>query len=287
MKKKQKPKKENGERWLLTYSDLITLLMILFILLYSMSSVNEVKYEQLSQSLKDSLGSGAGFLTGTDSVLPGEGTSVVDLGNGTSNNVTPQNTVAPTQLTDTPKATDTTEDNSVTQGAGQVSGGIDNQQDMQNFENDITNILKQMDSGVSASTTLTESGLTITFANDVFFDSGQDTLKAGMKQGLKELAKLLNRIDNSIIIEGHTDNVPINSSTSKFASNWQLSAARAANVAQFLVDKEKMDGTRIAAIGYGEFRPVVSNNTNAGKSKNRRVDIIILYNNQAGLQYNY
>jgi chemotaxis protein MotB len=98
-----------------------------------------------------------------------------------------------------------------------------------------------------------------------------------MKKGLNSLAKLLNKIDNSIIIEGHTDNVPVGANN-KYASNWLLSAARAANVAQYLAVNEKIDGARIAAVGYGEYRPVASNGSEKGRSQNRRVDIIIRYN---------
>jgi chemotaxis protein MotB len=118
----------------------------------------------------------------------------------------------------------------------------------------------------------------ITFSNDVFFDSGDDTLKGDMKKGLDKLSVLLNRIDNTIVVEGHTDNIPMNKSSSKFASNWQLSAARAANVVEYLVDNCKIDGTRISAVGYGEFHPKDTNQTEKGRSKNRRIDVVILYN---------
>jgi chemotaxis protein MotB len=138
-----------------------------------------------------------------------------------------------------------------------------------------------MNLGVSVNTLVEERGLTITFKNDVFFDSGQDALKKEMKEGLNKIALLINKVDNPIVIEGHTDNVPI-SSKHDFASNWQLSAARDANVAQYLVEQGKVDGGRISAIGYGEYRPVASNQTSEGRSKNRRVDIIILYHNDIG-----
>jgi len=286
MKKKLKPKKENGERWLLTYADLITLLMILFILLYAMSTVDQEKYNELSTAMSDSMGEGAGIFKGTDSILPEGGhDSVVDLGNGTVNSPSdsiPDVTEAPSDLTKTPEATNAPQGSEETQGSGEISGKIDTEQDMKNFESYINDILKDMNIGVSAGTTIVESGLIISFANDVFFDSGQDKLKADMKKGLSEIAKLLNQIDNAIVIEGHTDNVPI-SANNKYTSNWQLSAVRAANVAQYLVENEKVDGIRITAAGYGEYHPVASNDTIKGKSKNRRVDITILYDKDTGL----
>ena len=84
----------------------------------------------------------------------------------------------------------------------------------------------------------------------------------------------MNEIDNQIIIEGHTDNVPIN--TYMFASNWELSTARAVVVTRFLVESAEVNPTRISAQGYGEFRPIALNDNAENKAKNRRVNILIL-----------
>ena len=262
MKLKQKQKKENSERWLLTYADLITLLLALFILLFAISNVDKEKYDELSASLSSSMGGGAGVLEGSNGVLESKGDSVVDLP-----------TKAPTA---TPKPTKGA--SKTGKGDGEIAESITTQQDMKKFEQYINTILKDAGIESSTSTSMVDTGLVISFTNDVFFDSGQDELKLEMKKGLSEIATMLNKIDNSIVIEGHTDNVPI-VQNSVFPSNWQLSAARAANVAQYLVDHEKVDGSRISAVGYGEYRPVASNNTMAGRSKNRRVDLIVLYDN--------
>lgn len=280
MKKAKKQKKENSERWLLTYSDLITLLMILFILLFAMSNVSQDKYEVLSESLSESLGEGAGIFKGSDSVLPeGGGDIIVDIGVKNNDEQEPKPTASATATEEptpevTKAATDTTNDMT------EFSGSLSDTDDMKKFDEYLKNILEDMDIGEYASTTLSDNGLKISFANDVFFDSGKDILKQEMKQGLAEIALLLNKIDNDITIEGHTDNIPI-SKNNQFTSNWQLSAARAANVAQYLWEKEGVEGSRITAAGFGEFRPVTSNNTKEGRSKNRRVDIIILYNSVA------
>ncbi len=298
MKAKPKQKKENSERWLLTYSDLITLLMILFILLFAMSNVDKEKYAQLSESLGSSMGQGAGIFSGSDGVIEdGGGDNIVDIGTpkGEGDGKNDGNIT----VSEAPSATPEPNDNEVSttpvptkqpESGGlkdmqDIGGSLDSQSDMKNLENYVNDILKDMGVGMSASTRLTESGLMISFNNDVFFDSGQDVLKEGMKSGLNDIAKLLNKIDNSIIIEGHTDNVPVGKGN-KYVSNWQLSAARAANVANYLVEQEKVDGSRISAIGYGEYRPIASNDTKEGRNQNRRVDIIILYNSQSELNYN-
>lgn len=278
-KKQKKQKKENSERWLLTYSDLITLLMILFILLFAMSNVNQEKYEALSDSLSASMGEGAGIFSGTDSVLQeGDGDAVVDLGMEGDDEQKQETTTSPsTTEVPTPTMTQTPSNEK-----DDLSGKLSSTEDMKKLDKSLKNVLESMDIGEYASTALTNSGLKISFANDVFFDSGKDNLKPEMKEGLGEIALLLNKIDNAITIEGHTDNVPI-SRMNEYTSNWQLSAARAANVAQYLCDKERIDGSRVMAAGFGEYRPVASNETKEGRSMNRRVDIIILYdsvNNQ-------
>lgn len=267
MKMKPKPKKENSERWLLTYSDLITLLVALFILMYAMSSVDKEKYEQLSQSLNESMGQGASVIDGSGAstgVLPEDGNSVVDV------KTTPKPTSAPRKNTDTDTDTETT---------GDLSGNLSTEKEMQNLEAYVDNILKDLNIRSSVDTSIEERGLTITFKNDVFFDSGSDQLKDEMQKSLNQISTLLNRVDNSIVVEGHTDNVPIGANN-KYASNWQLSAARAANVAQYLVEEDEVIGTRLSAVGYGEFRPITSNDTAKGRSQNRRVDIVILYGAQ-------
>jgi chemotaxis protein MotB len=274
MNMKQKPKKDNSERWLLTYSDLITLLMILFILLFAISNVNQEKYDKLSESLSNSMGKGTGGSEG--GIFPeGSSNTPFDLGGtGDQNNQDNQAAAEPTKEPEATAAPDRPEED---RGASEFDGSLKTEQDMIDFESYVDQILIDLSMDVATGTAMMDRGLAITFKNDVFFDSGQDTLKEPMQRGLTQIAKLLNKVDNNIIIEGYTDNVPI-SPRNKFASNWQLSAARAANVAQYLEEEENVDGERISAVGYGEHHPVASNDTAEGRSQNRRVDIIILYN---------
>lgn len=260
MQKQKKPKKENSERWLLTYSDLITLLMIFFILLYTMSNVNQSKYEKLAKSLSESLGNGtsASVLDGTAGVLSGSG--------GTSQN-TKAKTVTPKP---TPKGSTST-------ASGKVSGYIKTKSDMENLQTYINKVLTDLKMSDYVNTEVKEYGLVTTFSNDVIFDSGDDRLKPEMISGLKKLAPLLRSISNTIVVEGYTDNLPITKS-SNFSSNWQLSSARAANVVEYLVDHCDIDGSRISSVGYSKYHPKASNSTAAGRAKNRRIEIVILYN---------
>ncbi len=121
-----------------------------------------------------------------------------------------------------------------------------------------------------------EKGLVITFVADVLFDSGKAKLKTETYPTLDKVARVLqeNVPDLSIGIEGHTDNQPIHHSGWK--DNWELSTARALSVLRYLVDQKSISPERVSAIGYGEFRPVSTNATAAGRKMNRRVEIVIL-----------
>lgn len=122
----------------------------------------------------------------------------------------------------------------------------------------------------------TSRGLIITMTNDVLFDSGKAKLKKSAQVVLKKIASVLKEAvpDRSVGVEGHTDNMPIKHSGWK--SNWELSVARATSVLHYLVDECGVEPYRLAAIGYGEYRPIESNDTKEGRSRNRRVEIIIL-----------
>lgn len=121
-----------------------------------------------------------------------------------------------------------------------------------------------------------DRGLVITFVAEVLFDSGKDKLRLEALEKLNKVSGVLNTTvkDLSIGIEGHTDNIPIKYSSWK--SNWELSTARAVSVLHYLIDKQGLSPQRLSATGYGEYRPVASNDTPEGRQENRRVEIVIL-----------
>ncbi len=132
----------------------------------------------------------------------------------------------------------------------------------------------ELESG-DMSLSMQERGLVVTVLDRVLFDSGKADLKESSKDGLDKVAGILNgKVRRHMVyVEGHTDNVPIRKSS--WRSNWELSTARATEVIHYFVDEASLDPKRIAATGYGEFHPVASNSTESGKSKNRRVEIVI------------
>jgi len=118
-------------------------------------------------------------------------------------------------------------------------------------------------------------GLVVTILNNILFDSGKSVLKNTAKQTLSTIGNEINRLDDRqiVYVEGHTDSDPIK--RSNFRSNWELSTARATEVIHYLMEGVKVSPKRLAAVGYGEHRPVATNKTAQGKGKNRRVEIII------------
>ena len=136
----------------------------------------------------------------------------------------------------------------------------------------------------SVSTTIEERGLVISFNDSIFFDSAKADIKENMKTKLVALSEILNKIDNYVRVEGHTDNIPIKNEF--YNSNWQLSSIRASNVVEFLIEYGSVSPDRLSAVGYGEYRPISDNNTEEGRAKNRRVDILILNNKYDNIENN-
>ncbi|WP_147566772.1 OmpA/MotB family protein [Clostridium tyrobutyricum] len=239
MKKRKKGKEPDGMRWMLTYSDLITLLMIFFIVMYSMSQVDQNKYKQLSQSLKVAMGGGKTII-------------------GTENAPSVKDNV---NQIDIPERDD-----------GQTTSQTE-QQKFQNLKKEVDQYLSKNGMSKSVSTSVDQRGLVVSINDTLFFDTGKADIKPNIKNKLIGIGKIVNQLGSAIRIEGHTDNVPI--SNGIYKSNWQLSSVRAANVTQFLQDKVGISPEKLTSVGYGQYRAITDNSTDVNKAKNRRVDIII------------
>ncbi|MHB8125594.1 MAG: flagellar motor protein MotB [Desulfitobacteriaceae bacterium] len=250
-KKVVEAEKENGERWLLTYADLITLLMIFFVVLYSMSNVDAMKFRAVADSLNKALGGGTPAKIEISTELTGPG-------------VIPQYAKKPAS-----DSTETTPDK-------KTGSGNANQENMT-----IDEIKKNLDKYAAENSIQTklissieERGLVISIKDTLLFDSGSAVITPKALEILNKICKVLSIAGNYIKIEGHTDNVPIN--TFQFPSNWELSVIRATNVLQRMAGEGGITPDRLSAIGYGEYRPIDSNTNDSGRAKNRRVDLVIL-----------
>ncbi len=265
---------ESEERWLLTYADMITLLMALFMVLFSISSVNISKYQTLQQSLK------AAF---SGNILPG-GKAIAQQGSTENASHVPATfelqAIEPVATEGSSSLQNSTAQSA--QGSQSAQGAAAGQQpEAQREESEFAQIKRELDAyaaahgfGKSVQTSIEQRGLVIkVLTDDLLFPSGQATLDSQSYALLGEIAQLLN-IDEThpIGVEGNTDNVPIHSS--QFASNWELSTARASSVVEFLAE-HGVAASRLTATGNSDQQPADSNATAAGRARNRRVEIVM------------
>ncbi|GAB6167693.1 OmpA family protein [Clostridium carnis] len=243
-RKKKQYEESKGDEWLATYADCITLLLTFFILLYSMSSVDNQKIKKLAQAFQLSMGGESG-----DSLMQ------YDLYNGE----------VPLIGGEIKVESDT-------------EGNVETEQKrmyriVKEFinENDLQSVADIIDS---------DRGIVIQLRDNILFETSSSDLREDSKAILKTINSLITSIDNEILVEGHTDNRPIN--TSKFPSNWELSADRAVNVVRYFVEAMGQNASRFSAAGYGPYRSVAPNDTYENMAKNRRVNILIMTTNKEG-----
>jgi chemotaxis protein MotB len=251
---------ESEERWLLTYADMITLLMALFMVLFSISSVNISKYQTLQEALK------AAF---SGSVLPG-GDSVQQTGNSPNSSQAPATTAEPEAIVPSTPSIGMSSGKSATQKASLAA-----QLEQDNFE-ELKHLIDQYTAAHGLSkvveTTIDVNGLEIQILSDnVLFASGQATLQPQAYPLLSDIARLLGVVaKNPVVIQGYTDSVPTD--TPEFPSNWYLSSDRANAVLQFMLT-QGVNPNRLSAEGFASLHPVASNATPTGRALNRRVVI--------------
>ncbi|NLI94152.1 MAG: flagellar motor protein MotB [Peptococcaceae bacterium] len=251
----------NHERWLITYSDLITLLMIFFIVMYSMSKVDAAKFRAVAESLSVTLGGGSA--SKIDLATSPSGPSIID--SGSNSQVPGQSSKPPVNpQMDKPESTPS-EGNGKNDLENLTIEGVKAKLDQFAFENNIQTKL------VSS---IEERGLVVSIQDTLLFASGSAEITPAARNILKKISTVLTASSNYIKVEGHTDNLPIH--TGKFPSNWELSVLRATNVVQILTTEGGIDSQRLSATGYGEYRPIADNKTELGRAANRRVDLVIL-----------
>jgi chemotaxis protein MotB len=257
---------ENDERWLLTYADMITLLMALFMVLFSISSVNVSKFKTLQQSLK------AAF---SGSVLPG-GKAILQSGSQSTNAHTPATSEIPSIVPLTPnvpKPGDVSV-HQLAQAQSIAAAAKQEQKDFQQLKHRLDQYLQSHHLSHQVQTVISKRGLVVRVLTDkVLFASGQANLESAGLPLLGEIANLLN-VDrrHPIDVEGHTDNVPI--SSAQYPSNWELSTARATTVVRYLISQGVERG-RLSASGYADLHPIASNAIASGRQQNRRVEIVL------------
>jgi chemotaxis protein MotB len=242
-------------RWLITYGDLVTLLMAFFIALYGISHADKAKFDSFLKGLGP-FGNPAAANSG---ILKG-GPSIVGSGTG----------VGSAQAGTTPAAK-----SGGTPSNGPAAGAVRaTQSDLPAVAAQIHQALEARGLGGAVTFTVESRGLVATIATDhVLFDTGSTRVSAAGQQIIAAIAPTLSGISNRVLVEGHTDNVPLNQNG---YTNWNLSTDRAVAVLQILQGSFGIDPARLSGAGYGEYHPVASDATAQGRAANRRVEVVVL-----------
>jgi chemotaxis protein MotB len=227
---------DDGPGWLTTFNDLVTLLMVFFVLLFTMGSVDTKAMEEF----KNALQSGLGILGEGSFVSIEVRNSRQDLGNAAL----------------------------LRQADGEVEP-VDDPQEAVPMDEALETFAAEPGINVSYS----NQGAHITFEDFLLFDFGKADINSGGLAFLDKMAVLIQKIPYPVRVEGHTDNVPIH--TARFPSNWELSIARAVSVVKYFAESGKITPQRLSAVGYGETRPLVPNDSPANRTRNRRVEIVL------------
>lgn len=243
MGKKKHAEHVNHERWLVSYADLLTLLFAFFVVLFASSVSDKKKTAKMAAAMQTAF---------TEHGIFDAHAATPPLADGAGNSQgAPMPLMLPMQ---------------------QAQAGDASQKNAAGLEKDVQKAIgKALETG-AVSMHNTSEGLTITLKEAGFFPSGSADLQGSTLPLLRRIAATLP--DGDLRVEGHTDNLPIH--TDRFRSNWELSTARAAAIASVLMTQSHVQPSRFSLAGYGPFRPVSGNDTEAGRAKNRRVDIVLL-----------
>jgi chemotaxis protein MotB len=278
-RERKKPEEPNELRWLTTYADVVTLLMAFFVMLYAISQVDQTKFQLFVSGLADPFDNPAvadGLLT--------EGSGFVgaaELGDGDSDIET---FGAPALLDGLPSIQDLEEEDDPGEqpeemidpevGAGEGDDNVVTDEQLVEVRDAIQVALEDAGLAGNVDFEITSRGLVIAIATDhVLFASGSAQFGADGEAIVAAIAPTLVTFDNQILVEGHTDTVPLDRAG---YDNWNLSSDRALAVLKALVRWDGMEPSRLVGTGYGEYHPRASNETDEGKQSNRRVELVVV-----------
>jgi chemotaxis protein MotB len=242
------------ERWLVSYADFVTLLFAFFVVMYASAQMDHKKAAQLSVAIESAFEQLGAFQT--DSQKPGKVTHKPLPGNRT-----PARDPAA-------RLSRLASESEVLQTANHTKD------DFATIRGEMEKALAEEIKRNEVALRTDNDGLVVSLREIGFFDSGSATIKPGAEGAFARVAQILQEHGSSVRIEGHTDPVPIHNS--RFASNWELSTARATEIVKTLVEKYGIAPERLSAAGYAEFHPVASNDSPKSRQLNRRVDVVVL-----------
>ena len=231
-------------RWVISYADFVTMLLALFMVMFATSHMGATKVKDVNKSIQK--------------VFTNQ--TVIQETKNLQNEENVKNV-----------ETQTKEQNILEESGKTILDGkdgiLDSAQVMEQIKQDL-------DVNTSIKVLKSDRGVVIRLNDTMLFDPGSAIIKSEAMNTLQKIASTLEKFQNPIVIEGHTDSMPIRNE--RYPSNWELSTARATNIIKYMTDKYKFPPSRLSAVGYGEYMPLENNDTPIGRAKNRRVDIIVL-----------
>ena len=246
-RKKKEHEHENHERWLVSYADFITLLFAFFVVMFASSQTDKGKQQQMSESIKTAMEESR-FTAAMHGILGGVAD---DTGKGNAMMKGPGGTKPDTTPTPPPEI-------------------LELVPALQRLKQELR---AEIDAG-AMEVHMTGRGVVVTMQQAAFFPSGDDMVAPSSYESVGKVAQIVNKLPNPIRLEGHTDSRPIRNS--RFHNNWELSAARAISMMSLLTHEFELPETRMAIGGFADTVAIAPNETEEGRSRNRRVDIVIL-----------
>lgn len=264
------------ERWLITYADMLTLLLAFFIIMYSISRADAQRFKKFQQGMQEAFH--LGVLEGQTAVSTGSSGSAI-VGDGAAN-AAPAPAGPPAAVTPLSIPTvQTIVPSIVPPIALPRSTPVDHP--VPSADLAVARQLKAKLAGVVPSDTrggvdvqVRSEGVVISLYGVLMFDSGEVTVRSEGQKVLAQLADALRPLPYNVRVEGNTDSIQPDGGP--YPSNWDLSTARALAVTHFLIDRAHFDPGRLSAVGFAEFRPVATNDTREGRMRNRRVDLVLV-----------
>ena len=259
-RRRNQNKNKGAPKWMVTYSDMVTLVLVFFILLFSMSQIDQARFDAVAQSFQDRV-----IFDFMPSIVPSDYPEG-DMNEGEGSDEGDEDGMPSDPMTDLEELEKEDEED-------EEENELQLEERLEILLDRITAYLEEQQLEDYVTATKTEAGVNLALQESILFDSGEAIILDEGEGVLTEIASLLSGIPNDVRVEGHTDSRPI--SNFRYPSNWELSGARASSVVRYFVDQGELDGERFSSVGFAETRPVVEN-TPENWWENRRVEIVIL-----------
>lgn len=248
-------------KWMATFADLMSLLLVLFVLLLTFSEMNVIKYKQMAGAMRNAFG-----ISKQDKLA---GVIEIDgqMERKAARNISPTKTPVPTVSMDIPDTTD--------QEVFEIDPQESPEEQAADVENEVAKIIAEQAAEQGVEVEKDGNEVKIRFPSEIAFGSGSANVGSAFADLLDKLSEVIKKANGDVLVAGHTDNIPLGAG-GPYRSNWELSAARATSVVHHFLNYTDIKADRLAVQGFGDSRPLVPNDTPENRARNRRVEITLV-----------